>query len=118
MGHILLVDDDDDIRELVILRLEIAGHDVDSATNGKIGLEKALKTNYDLILMDMHMPIMDGHEAIRQLRKFDYKGKIIALTASAMVTEINKAIISGCDDVICKPITEQFEDQIATYLIK
>lgn len=116
MGKILLVDDDESIRELVILRLEIAGHDMDFAENGKIGLEKALASNYDLILMDMHMPVMDGHEAVRQLRKFDYKGKIVGLTASAMITDTNKAIKSGCDDVICKPITEEFEDQIESYL--
>lgn len=116
MSTILLVDDDDDIRELVILRLEIAGHDVDFAVNGKIGMDKALEQSYDLILMDMHMPVMDGHESIKHLRKNGYTGKIVGLTASAMVNETQKAIISGCDDVICKPITEEFEEQVASYL--
>lgn len=116
MGKILLVDDDDDIRELVILRLEIAEHEIDFAVNGKVGFDMAMENNYDLILMDMHMPVMDGHDAIQQLRRFGYKGKIVGLTASAMVTETQKALSSGCDDVIVKPITEQFENQITKYI--
>lgn len=116
MGKILLVDDDEDIRELVILRLEIAEHDIDFAVNGKVGFDMAMKNKYDLILMDMHMPVMDGHDAIQQLRRFGYKRKIIGLTASAMVNEKQKALSSGCDDVIVKPITEEFENQIAQYI--
>jgi len=117
MATILLVDDDEDIRELVILRLEIAGFDVESAQNGQIGLDMALAKDYDLILMDMHMPILDGHDAIKQLRKFGYEGKIVGLTASAMVNETHRAVLSGCDDVIIKPITEEFEEQIKSYVV-
>lgn len=117
MAKILLVDDDDeDIRELLILRLEIAGNDIDYAVNGKAAFDMAMENNYDLILMDMHMPIMDGHDAIQQLRRFGYKGKIVGLTASAMIDDTQKALISGCDDVINKPITEDFENQISTYI--
>lgn len=116
MATILLVDDNEDIRDLVILRLEIAGFDVESAENGQVGLDMALAKNYDLILMDMHMPVLDGHDAIRQLRKFGYEGKIVGLTASAMVNETHRALLSGCDDVIIKPITEDFEVQIQSYI--
>ena len=116
MAKILLVDDDEDIRELVILRLEIAGHEIDFSVNGQSGFDMAMENKYDLVLMDMHMPVMDGHDAIKQLRRFGYSGKIVGLTASAMVNETNKAMDSGCDDVIVKPITEEFENQIDNYI--
>jgi CheY-like chemotaxis protein len=116
MATILLVEDDEDIRDLVILRLETAGLDVEFAENGQIGLDMALAKKYDLILMDMHMPILDGHDAIKQLRKFGYEGKIVGLTASAMVNETHRALLSGCNDVIIKPITEEFEDQVKSYI--
>lgn len=116
MGKILLVDDDEDIRQLVILRLEIAEHDIDFAVNGKVGFDIAMENNYDLILMDMHMPVMDGYDAIQQLRRFGYEGKIVGLTASAMMNETQKALSSGCDDVIVKPITEDFEIRISQYI--
>lgn len=116
MAKILLIDDDEDIRELLILRLEMAGHDMDYAVNGKTGFDMAMENNYALVLMDMHMPVMDGHDAIKQLRRFGYSGKIVGLTASAMINDTKKALISGCDDVINKPITEDFEDQIAGYI--
>jgi len=116
MAKILLVDDDEDIRELVILRLEIAGHEMSSAENGQIGVELALNKDYDLILMDMHMPVMDGHSAVKKLRQDGYIKPIVGLTASAMVHETNQALFSGCDGVICKPITEEFEDQINDYI--
>jgi len=116
MATILLVEDEDSIRELVNLRLSMHGHDVSEAVNGRDGIEKALALKPDLILLDMHMPIMSGHEAARYLRENDYDGLIIALTASAMVRETNRARDSGCDGVITKPITEEFEDQVAALL--
>ena len=70
-----MVDDDDDVRELLILRLEIAGHDIDFAINGKVGFDMAMENKYDLILMDMHMPVLGGRDAIKQLRRFGYKEK-------------------------------------------
>lgn len=116
MATVLLVDDNENIRELVKLRLEIAGHDVTIAENGKIGLEKALQNTPDLVLLDMHMPVMSGHEAVQALRDSGYTGLVVALTASAMVSETNKARDSGCNGVIVKPISEDFEDEISTYL--
>lgn len=116
MAKILLVEDDKDIQELVCLRLEIAGHDVVVADNGKIGYEKALQNPHDLILMDMHMPVMNGHETVKALRENDYSGLIIALTASALTNETNAALNVGCDAVIIKPISEKFEDQILELL--
>lgn len=116
MAKILFVDDDQEIRDLVTLRLEIAGHDIAIAENAKIGLEKALAGSHDLILMDMHMPVMDGHETVRILRNRGYTGLIVALTASVMTSETSAAIASGCNDVIVKPITEEFEQQVAKFI--
>ena len=116
MTNILVVEDEVDIRDLVMLRLELAGHTVSFAENGKIGREKALADLPDLVLLDMHMPVMSGHEAIKKLRERDYTGLVVGLTASAMVTETNKAICSGCDAVITKPITDNFEDLVAGYI--
>ncbi len=116
MATILLVEDDGPIQELVCLRLEIAGYDVITAENGKIGYEKATQSPPDLILMDMHMPVMSGHDAVKALRDNAYGGLIIALTASALTSESNYALNAGCDGVIIKPITEKFEDQISDFL--
>lgn len=116
MATILLVEDDTMIQDVVVLRLELAGHEVLTAENGKTGVEKTLEIQPDMVLMDMHMPIMSGHEAVALLRESDYTGLIVALTASAMVAETNKAMNAGCDSVIIKPISEEFESQVAKFL--
>lgn len=116
MAKLLLVEDDSMIRKMLALRLRIKGHDVDEAENGKLGLEAALKGGYDLVLMDMHMPVMDGHEATRELRKMGYTGVITAVTASAMSEDAHTAIEAGCNYFIPKPIGEDFEDQIQSII--
>ena len=109
MAKILLVEDDEMICRMLELRLKVAGHQTEAASNGQIAVNKALDNNYDLILMDMHMPVLDGHEATRQLRQQGYKGLIIAVTASALSKDCEKAIQSGCDMHIPKPIGSDFE---------
>ena len=116
MATILLVDDNQAIQELITLRLKIAGHDIINASNGWTGYQKAVADKPDLVLLDMHMPIMDGHEAIQKLRKAGYDGFVVALTASAMVSETNKAINSGCNAVITKPIPDDFEVLVGRHL--
>ena len=112
MARLLMVEDDEFITRMMEMRLKIRGHEIDCATNGQIAVEKALSGHYDLILMDMHMPIMDGHEATRVLREKNYTGLIVAVTASAMSTDSEKAIQSGCNACISKPIPADFEDQL------
>ena len=112
MARILLVEDDEFIRRMINMRLTLQGHQVEQAGNGQEALELASSGGYDLILMDMHMPVMDGHKATQALREQNYAGLIVAVTASVMSAESEKAIESGCNDYIPKPIGADFEARI------
>jgi CheY-like chemotaxis protein len=105
------------INMMITLRLQASDHHVDSAFNGQEGYEMALQKNYDAILLDMHMPIMDGHETAIKLRANHYTGLIIAVTASVMTQETKSSLASGCNHFIGKPIDEHFEDTIMRYII-
>ena len=118
MSRILLVEDDEFIRRMINMRLQIRGHEIDWAVNGAEALDKAQLNSYDLILMDMHMPVMDGHQATESLREKGYNGLIVAVTASAMSADSEKAIRSGCNDCITKPIGADFEDRIEALVKK
>jgi len=117
VSRILLVEDDEFIRRMIELRLLLRGHEIELADNGEIAVSKALANSYNLILMDMHMPVMDGHRATEALRERGYKGLIVAVTASAMSAESEKAMVSGCDDCITKPISADFEERIEALLV-
>ncbi len=112
MPSILLAEDDEFIGRMLNLRLSLSGHSVDHVVNGQLAVEKALEGNYDVVLMDMHMPIMDGHKAASLLRDRGYSGIIVAVTASVMSADSGKAIASGCDDYIPKPIGDDFEQRL------
>ena len=116
MARILLAEDDDFIGRMISMRLSLRGHQVEVAVNGREAVDKALAENYAVILMDMHMPIMDGHEAARTLRDKGYTGVIIAVTASVMTADSQKALTAGCDHYIAKPIGADFEDRIEALL--
>lgn len=102
--RILLVEDVVDNQALMVHFLGMAGASVDVANNGQEGLAKALSGEFDAILMDIQMPMMDGYEATRQLRARNYKTPIIALTAHALNEERDKSIEAGCDDHLPKPV--------------
>ena len=101
---ILVVDDGDANRRLIKLILERAGCEVSEAENGQIGFEKAMSGDFDIVLMDMQMPVLDGYEATRRLRKNGYVASIIALTANAMNGDQDKCRNAGCDGFLAKPI--------------
>ena len=108
-GRVLIVEDVKLNRVLLGAMLRRSGATVEMACDGKEGSEMALKENvagrpYDLILMDMQMPVMDGYDATRYLRKHGYCGPIVALTAHAMGEDREKCIATGCDDYATKPI--------------
>ncbi len=98
----------------VIIRstMEQAGAQVAVSENGELALETALAAreageDFDCILMDMQMPIMDGYEATARLRLVDYTGPIIALTAHATGHDREKCIAAGCDDYATKPVNRK-----------
>jgi CheY-like chemotaxis protein len=106
MTRILLVEDNEMNRDMLSRRLSRKGFDVDIAVDGRQGVTMGQSGAYNLILMDMSLPEIDGWEATRQLR--DSQGTecvpIIALTAHAMAGDREKALEAGCDDYDTKPI--------------
>jgi signal transduction histidine kinase/ActR/RegA family two-component response regulator len=103
-AKILLVEDGPDNQRLISFHLRKAGASVEIAGNGKIGAEMALAHTFDLILMDMQMPELDGYGAAALLRQQSCNTPIIALTAHAMAEDKDKCLAAGCDDYQTKPI--------------
>lgn len=101
---ILLVEDNELNYEIAKTVLEEAGFIIDGASNGKEAVDKATNNTYDVILMDIQMPIMDGYEATKELRKLGNRTPIIAMTANAFSEDRKKAKEVGMDGYIAKPI--------------
>ena len=106
MAKVLLVEDQEDNRDMLSRRLKKRGYEVAIAVDGAEGVEKARSETPDLILMDMSLPVMDGWEATRILKAEDGTRSIpvVALTAHAMSTDREKAFEAGCDAYETKPI--------------
>lgn len=113
---ILVVDDVEENRLLIHRILSKKGAKLTLATNGEEGLSKALTENYDLILMDIQMPIMDGYTATRRLRQAGYHKPIIALTAHAMKDDRERCLAAGCTGYLTKPVhVETLVEMILNY---
>ncbi|MCD6259312.1 MAG: response regulator [Helicobacteraceae bacterium] len=108
--YILIVEDNEVNQEVISMMLEKVGISYEIANNGKEGVEKFLenkegnKKSFDLILMDLQMPVMSGYEASKKIREYDLKVPIIALTAAAMIEDKERALAVGMDEHIGKPI--------------
>lgn len=104
---ILVVEDTKENQWLLQFYLTKSGAKVEVANNGEEGVQQALNEDFDLILMDMQMPVMDGYAATEILREKGYKKPIIALTGFAMIGDREKTLQSGCTDYLSKPVEKQ-----------
>lgn len=119
MPRILLVEDNEDNRDMLSRRLQRKGYEVTVAVDGAQGVAQAQAERPHLILMDMSLPVVDGWEATRQIKAHPATQTIpiIALTAHAMAGDREKAIEAGCDDYDTKPVEmPRLLDKIAALL--
>ena len=110
--EILLVEDNEDNRLLFSAFLKTTPHHVDIAENGKIGVEKYISGRYDLVFMDMEMPVMDGYDATRMIRTWESDNNrkpmpIIALTAHALKGKAQESLDAGCTSHMTKPFKKK-----------
>jgi CRP-like cAMP-binding protein/FixJ family two-component response regulator len=108
MRRLLVIDDHDDIRENIAEILTLAGYEVYTAENGKKGVEAALKTNPELVICDIMMPVLDGYGVLHLLRKNEVtmNTPFIFLTAKTERTDFRKGMEMGADDYITKPFDD------------
>jgi len=106
MTRVLLVEDNEMNRDMLSRRLRKKGFEVDMAVDGAEGVEMARRGAYDIVLMDMSLPVIDGWEATRQLRAVPETRDVpvIALTAHAMAGDRDRAMEAGCSDYDTKPV--------------
>jgi CheY-like chemotaxis protein len=121
--RILLADDSRDNLFLFGTYLKRLAVEVDEAHNGAVALSKFLAGDYDLILMDVHMPVMDGLTAIREMREAEARKKIrptpiVALTASVFGEEVDTCIAAGADMYVAKPIKRAALLEVVSLLLE
>ena len=104
VGTILLVEDTEVNQQLITFNLEQTGAKVDMAVNGLEGLQKALEVQYDLVLMDIQMPVMDGKEAMKSLLQLGVSSPVYALTANVMPSDIKEYAAIGFSGALSKPL--------------
>ena len=120
MKKVLIVEDHEDMRELLIWQMEMMGFSVIPAKHGKEAVEKATQEKPHLIVMDIMMPGMDGREATRILRAQPETQNIPIVAATVLFREsdLRSCIEAGCNDYIVKPFTfQQFQDNIQEFII-
>ena len=113
MRHILIVDDDEHIRKLLTIHLKQEGYQVSTAKDGEKAKTLLHKERYDLAIVDIMMPIVDGYELTKYIRK-NYDIPVILLTAKGQLEDKEKGFLSGTDDYVVKP----FEPKELIYRMK
>jgi signal transduction histidine kinase/CheY-like chemotaxis protein/HPt (histidine-containing phosphotransfer) domain-containing protein len=118
-GKVLLAEDTEENQQLISLHLRKSGVDVKVVGNGEEAVNAALQWDYDLVLMDLQMPVLNGLDAMKILRNANYKNPIVALTAATSVSDRETCKEAGADDFISKPINfENFYEVLDTYLAR
>jgi len=108
MKHkVLIIDDDQQIMDWLYLDLQLSGFSVDCATDGLSGLQKAQQNHYDILILDVMMPKMDGYEVCRNIRKTNKDLPIILLTAKGTIEDKITGFNQGADDYLVKPFDIQ-----------
>ena len=110
--HVLQVDDSESQRVLLQTILSGSPCKLDTAENGEVGFNKFVAGNYDLVFMDMQMPVMDGCTATRKIRAWEKENHqaptpIIAMTANALASDREKCFKEGCSDYMVKPVPQE-----------
>jgi CheY-like chemotaxis protein len=119
---VLLAEDNRDMREIFARQLTLMGLEVLGVANGRSAAEAGLAAlragnPFDLVLMDLEMPLVDGYEATRQLREGGHGGPILALSAHSFDDHLQDCILVGCNDCLSKPIGwDQLAGLIRKYL--
>jgi CheY-like chemotaxis protein len=106
-GTVLVAEDSPDIQRIVVRLLKGAGLDVEVVEDGLQALEAVGRRHFDVILMDMQMPRLDGYGATSSLRRSGYAGPIVALTAHALHEDRERCLRAGCTDYLAKPVDRQ-----------
>jgi CheY-like chemotaxis protein len=116
-SKLLLVEDSLDNQEIFRFFLEAAGAEVDVVDNGLDAVTRAAQGDYQLILMDIQIPEIDGKEATKRIRALGFQPPIVALTAHAMADERRSCIDAGCNGQITKPVSgENLVSEVSEYL--
>ena len=116
-GKVLLAEDSVDNQQLISMYVRKTGASITVAENGKIAINHAMSEDFDLILMDMQMPVMGGLEAIQWLRQIGHRTPIVALTANAMKQDRDRCLVAGADGYLSKPVDlHNFYRVLAKYL--
>ena len=117
-GDVLIVDDNLNNQQLVQRYLQRVGVRPNLAENGAVAVDLALQFNYDLIFMDMQMPVMSGVDALKTLRKKNYLGPIVMLTGNVTPEDRASCLAAGCDEFLTKPIVREQLYQVAERFLK
>lgn len=121
-GKVLVVEDNPVLRSLACKQLETLGIGAHAVSNGQAALDELSRTRYSLILMDCHLPVLDGFEATQKIRELEKNTSehitIIAMTAGAMTGDYEKCRQAGMDDYLAKPYTlKQLKEKLSNWLL-
>ena len=117
-GHVLIADDSDDLRSLLDIVLRGFGLSVGTAANGFLAAERVAAEHFDLVLLDMEMPVMDGYETAQVLRTRGFDRPIIGFSAATDESMRSRALLAGCDMLLQKPVcNEHLRAELASALV-